>query len=276
MLFKRPPVDMLYPTGDGKNRDEYFLVEFDDIVISRVEQVFYGLLQLPGLRKRFSGLDSFSIIDPTKFYYDYAILSPEQFLYEMDPEHQVPMEEYPAIIDECMTIDTWNYCSKTMMLYAIINLVDHQYLKRVDFISPRKIYPREFLHVHSLVKEAHEKLNFLYGDIKAAIKDHPEYTTIMTNSSQLVVELLKNYDTYHLDQTLLLIRNNFNNMTAVPSTVDPNQIDHWNESDNDLIRELSDHTRCKVGRFYPTLYTDPQVEGAIFGKPVERSQSSNG
>lgn len=261
MPFKRPPVDMLYPTGEGKNRDEYFLVQYDDIVISRVEQIFYALLQMPEERQKYPGLEAFGVIDPFQFYYDYAIMSPLQFLMKMDTEQKLQVEDYLETINKCLQMDTWRYCSKTMMLYALLQLSQTKFVKKIDFISQRLITHREFLHINSLIPENHDKLGFLQGDILKLIEDRDYYTTIILDDIGILIELLKDTEKYHLNRTLLLLRNSLSSMeiTKIPGSDE----DHYVEKYAQEIIDLTKGKTCKVGRFYPTLYEDG-ADHAVF------------
>ena len=52
--------DILFPPGSKENnRDEYFLVKFDDILQAQCENILYGLFELPEYSETFPRLEEF-------------------------------------------------------------------------------------------------------------------------------------------------------------------------------------------------------------------------
>jgi len=255
--------DFLYPTGQGKNRDEYFLVEYDDIMQSSAEMCILATLLLPEDRVNFPIIDDMDVINPKELFEQCALVDELSLMMELRGDKDKLSQEYVEdVIRRAHKIDTWNQRSKTMIEYAIINLATQDFVKRIDFVNRRGFEPFEIAHLTGLFGKDIEKINFYQGNVAPLMKDHEECTTVFLNDPDEALMILKDPDAYHLFQSVLILRSSLRTHSIEYPNGDSHYIlkDHY----SDQFKKLCDLKPWKLGSFIPSLFIPPtQGEGAI-------------
>lgn len=261
-----PPIrlpDYLFPTGDGKNRDEVFLVEYDDILQSSMEAVIYGLLLMPTDRVNFPAIDEIDVIDPAELYYSMAMLDPKSFLLTVRKDASITGEYIDDVIARAHKINTWSNRSRLMMLYALVNLASTHYVKRIDIINQRGLEDFELKELEVLFGfDNMAKVNFYEGTISSILEDRPEYTTVYMRSTPELINIARNPEQFHLNGKLLLLRNSSENIEFKES--EDGKL-HPVELFNEQFIQLSEGRPWNIGRFYSKLFEPPEnYEGGIW------------
>lgn len=244
--------DFLYPTGQGKNRNEYFLVEFDNVIQSTAEMAILGTLLLPKDRPNFPIIDQMSLINPKELFEECMLVDDLPLMMELRKDDSISQQYVEEVIAKAHMIDTWNQRSKTMLEYAIVNLATQDFVKRIDIINQRGFEPFEIAHLYRLFGDDAHKINVLQGSVLSIMKDKPEYTTVYLDDPLDALEMLKYPDVYHLNQTVLLLRSSFKTHKPILRP-DGSKFDH-----EDLyagqFKELCYGKPYKLGTFVPTYY----------------------
>lgn len=251
----KPFRDYLYPVGRNQNRNEYLLVEFDDILKTSFESVLYGLLQLPDeIRDKFPGLEQFAVIDPVKTFETYCLWDAEAFLRGLLGDDTLDQEEFRDILDRAFKEDTLRLQTDTMMLYALINIAAQKYTKRVTIVNRRKLEPFELAYLRNAFDLDWRKVSVLHGSVASVLLESDVYTTVaMTDPSELL-EMLQDQAKYHLDNTLVLLQNNVRDCEV---SINDDGVVKFEESLNDEIFKLTDDTLCQVARFKSERFIKP-------------------
>lgn len=244
--------DFLYPTGQGKNRNEYFLVEFDDVIQSSAEMAILGTLLLPKDRPNFPIIDQMDLINPKELFEQCMLVDDLPLMMQLRKDESLSQEYVEDVIRRAHRIDTWNQRSKTMIEYAIVNLATQDFVKRIDIINQRGFEQFEIAHLYHLFGSDISKINILEGSILSIMKDKPEYTTVYLDDPQDALEILKHPDTYHLNQTVLLLRNSFKTHTPIPQ--EDGQSFHYEDKYEGQFKELCFGKPYKIGTFVPIYY----------------------
>ncbi len=210
----------------GDNRDENIMVEFNGIIHSESEKIFYGMKDCMILEAHpFKTYQRLLQYDSDQVYEEIAYFRPSDLVQYLNDGEEIDDDEINAIIDYA----TFNYNFSTATLLAMAgaigNLFQTDYLKNVTFVMPDQS-ENNFKYLLDIYtpKIIDEKCNFLIPDkgqsiidamknelLNAANKNTP-YTTIITNEYKLILDVLKEYKKYKADTDLFLLRNHSQNM----------------------------------------------------------------
>lgn len=216
--------DLLYPMGD--NRDENMMVEFNGIIHSESETIFYGMKDCPILEAHpFKTYQRLLKYDPDTIYSEIAYFRPFDLVQYLNDGEEIDEGEINAII-EYATLN-YNYSTATLLAIAeaINNLFQSSYLKNVTFVLPDMNENNLAYLIDIYTPEViSSKCKFVFPDegktiietmkdelLNSANQNYP-YTTIITNEYQLILDILRNYKEYKADTTLFLLRNHSQNM----------------------------------------------------------------
>ena len=251
--LKKMP-DFLYPLGEGKNRKECLLVEFDDVLQSSLEAVVYGLLAMEEDRVNFPTIDAIDVIDPIELYYSLAMLDPMSFLLTTRKDVTIGDDYIKTVIDKAHQINTWSNRSRLMMMYAIVNLASAHYVEKVSICNERGLQWFEMEHLTNLFGKDGKKVTFYGGSVSAILEENPEYTTVFMRSTHELINLARNPEQFHLQGKMLFLRNSAENVEFIQEPTGK-LVPH--ELFKEEIHSLSEGKPWKIARFYSTLFDPP-------------------
>ena len=127
--------DPLYPMGD--NRDENIMVEFNGIIHSEAERVFYGMKYCPILEAHpFKTYQRLLKCDPDTVYSEIAYFRPFDLVQYLNDGEEIDECEINAIIEYANINYDFSTATLLAMAGAIKNLFQSSYLKNVTFVLP--------------------------------------------------------------------------------------------------------------------------------------------
>lgn len=220
--------DPLYPMG--KTRDENIMVEFNGILHSESERVFYGLEGCPVLDihpfETYKRL--LSLQDPDRVYEEIAYFRPHRLIQYLNDGNKIPEDEVNAILDYANLNYDFSTATFINMAGTIKSLFQYPAIKNVTIVLPDQT-ENNLVYLSDILdpKNIKEKCNFIVPDndqtimdamkeeLKRKADDNNPYTTVITNEYQLILDVLRDYKTYKADTTLFLLRNHSENTEQV-------------------------------------------------------------
>ena len=268
--------DPLYPMGD--NRDENMLVEFNGIIHSEAERVFYGMRDCIILEAHpFKTYQTLLNLESDQIYEEIAYFRPRNLIRYLNDGEEIDEDEINAIIEYSNINYDFSTVTLLAMAGAIGNLFQSSYLKNVTFVMPDE-NSNNFMYLEDLYTPTiiQSKCNFLIPDkdqsiinamkeelLRAANANNP-YTTIITNEYQLILEVLNNYKKYKADTDLFLLRNHSQNMeqsikgdSVIYKELHTEEIIGAINGDvsKSKLENLNFPVKAKFGRFNPFPYS---------------------
>lgn len=269
--------DPLYPMGYN-NRDENMMVEFNGIIHSEAERVFYGMKDCHILEAHpFKTYQRLLKCDPDTVYSEIAYFRPFDLVQYLNDGEEIDEGEINAIIEYANINYDFSTATLLAMAGAIKNLFQSSYLKNVTFVLP-DVSENNLVYLMDIYtpEVINAKCKFLFPDpgktVIDAMKDelldsanrNSPYTTIITNEYQLILDVLRKYKEYKADTTLFLLRNHSQNMkqsikgdsvvfeelftTEILGAINGNTTDSQ-------LRNFDFPVKAKFGRFNPFPYS---------------------
>ena len=291
--------DPLYPVGG--NRDERILIEFNGILHSEAEDIFYGMKDCIVLEAHgFHTYDRLlSYNNPEKVYEEIGYFRPRDLIKYLNDGNEIDDDEISTIIEYSKM--NYDYSTYTFlnMLGALETLARTDYVKGITIVftnhreSDAKflatMFDKELLTKKFSILES--STDTVIQDIEkemleAANKNIP-YTTVITNEYQLIIDILNDYRKYKADTTFFLLRNHSQNMEQL---IKGDSV-YFNELYTDKITKIitggfsEDNipdllninfpAKAKFGRFSPTPFKTDSPVFMTFGDNQESEESSN-
>ena len=290
--------DPLYPVGG--NRDERILIEFNGILHSEAEDIFYGMKDCIVLEAHgFHTYDRLlSYNNPEKVYEEIGYFRPRDLIKYLNDGNEIDDDEISTIIEYSKM--NYDYSTYTFlnMLGALETLARTDYVKGITIVftnhreSDAKflatMFDKELLTKKFSILES--STDTVIQDIEkemleAANKNIP-YTTVITNEYQLIIDTLTNYRKYKTDTSFFLLRNHSQNMEQLikGDSVYFNEL-YTDEITNIITGGFSDKNipdlsninfpaKAKFGRFSPTPFKTDSPVFMTFGDNQESEESS--
>lgn len=294
--------DPLYP--EGGNRDERILVEFNGILHSEAEDIFYGMQDCPILEAHpfntYQRLLSYK--DTDRIYEEIGFFRPKDLILYLNDGQDIDEDEINAIIEYSILNYDYKILTELSMLGALVNLAKVDYVKGITvvFTNHREsdaaylasVFTKETLMQKFSVVESSP--DTVITDIEKELKDAADsnnpYTTIITNEYKLILDILNKYEEYKAETTLFLLRNHSENMEqfvkgdSVTVTFRELYTDEITDiingkysklNTNNILTGVDFPAKAKFGRFSPTPFKTDSPVFMTFGENQETDQSSN-
>lgn len=265
-------IDPLFPFGD--NRDERIIVEFNGIIHSESEDIFYGLDGCPILEAHpFNTYQRLLTYTPDKVYEEIGYFRPVDLVYYLNDGQYIEMDEVNAILEYAKFNYDFSVSTHISMAEAIKNLMTADYVRNVTFVLANHrdtdilylidIIGKELLEKKGSILESNSNI---IADIKSELLSMAStnpYTTIITNEYKLILDVLNDYKLYHADTNLFLLRNHSQNMrqrlndnSVIFEELYTDKITHAINGDvsKSKLENLDFPIKAKFGRFSPTPF----------------------
>ncbi len=291
--------DPLYPVGG--NRDEQILIEFDGILHSEAEDIFYGMkdciiLEAHGFHT-YDRLLSYN--NPEKVYEEIGYFRPRDLIKYLNDGNEIDDDEINTIIEYSKM--NYNYSIYTFlnMLGALETLARTDYVKGITIVfTNHRESDAKFLATMFDKELLTKKFSILESSTDTVIQDMEKemleaanknipYTTVITNEYQLIIDTLTDYRKYKTDTSFFLLRNHSQNMEQLikGDSVYFNEL-YTDEITNIITGGFSDKNipdlsnidfpaKAKFGRFSPTPFKTDSPVFMTFGDNQESEESSN-
>lgn len=215
--------DPLYPLMNMQ--DERILIEYNGIIVSDAEIIFYGMEGCPIMEAHpFNTYERLKNLSSDKIYEEIAYFRPYDLVHYLNDGQDIEYEEITAIITYAR--HNYNYSKMTYlaMTEALRTLFNSEFVKGITIIlqNPLDI---DYNVLHALFGDiVMQKCNILKinqdDNIVDAIKeeiltfknDTYPYTSLITNEYQAIIDICKNYKEYNASTMFYLLRNHSQNM----------------------------------------------------------------
>lgn len=291
--------DPLYPVGG--NRDEQILIEFDGILHSEAEDIFYGMKNCIVLEAHgFHTYDRLlSYNNPEKVYEEIGYFRPRDLIKYLNDGNEIDDDEISTIIEYSKMNYDYSIYTFLNMLGALETLARADYVKGITIVfTNHRESDAKFLATMFDKELLTKKFSILESSTDTVIQDMEKeileaanknipYTTVITNEYQLIIDTLMDYRKYKTDTTFFLLRNHSQNMEQLikGDSVYFNEL-YTDEITNIITGGFSDKNipdlsninfpaKAKFGRFSPTPFKTDSPVFMTFGDNQESEESSN-
>lgn len=284
--FYRTTRDPLYPMTN--DQDERILVEFNGIIHSEAEDLFYGMKDCPILEIHdFNTYNRLRQYDSDKVYEEIGYFRPRDLITYLNDGNELPEDEVNTILEYA----NFNYDYKTAtflnMTGALSNLMSADYLKGITFVMPNHRH-NDYLYLMDMFdnKLLNEKAQILEIDpdddlitkikeeIKVETTSQTPYTTVITNEYLLILDILKEYKEYNASTMLFLLRNHSQNMEQLIKGDHISFIEKYTDQiigaingdvSKSKLENLDFPVKAKFGRFSPVPFSTGSPSFMTFG-----------
>lgn len=291
--------DPLYPVGG--NRDERILIEFDGILHSEAEDIFYGMKDCIVLEAHgFHTYDRLlSYNNPEKVYEEIGYFRPRDLIKYLNDGNEIDDDEINTIIEYSKMNYDYSIYTFLNMLGALETLARTDYVKGITIVfTNHRESDAKFLASMFDKELLTKKFSILESSTDTVIQDMEKemleatnknipYTTVITNEYQLIIDTLTDYRKYKTDTSFFLLRNHSQNMEQLikGDSVYFNEL-YTDEITNIITGGFSDKNipdlsninfpaKAKFGRFSPTPFKTDSPIFMTFGDNRESEESSN-
>ncbi len=231
-FVNRPYFDPLYPTGAGENRDERMLIEYQGIMHSEAEEIMWGMISCDMLHqypfKKYSEIMNAHRNDPTEVYAETAFFRPDDLITYLNDGEKLPEFVVNYIKQFCKV--NYTFVPSTLIAFAgaMKRLMEEDYIESVTFafdspyILKDKRYLEDILSPELLQTKGRIILpeednpvdvrTLMSLEILRAKAEGKPYTTVVTNSIQLIYDCVTHLDQTGANEMFFLLRNNSENM----------------------------------------------------------------
>lgn len=291
--------DPLYPVGG--NRDERILIEFNGILHSEAEDIFYGMKDCIVLEAHgFHTYDRLlSYDDPERVYEEIGFFRPKDLIKYLNDGNEIEDDEIDAIIEYSKMNYDYSVATVLNMLGALETLARTDYVKGITIVFTNhresdaaylaSIFDNDILTKKFSILESSTDtvIQDIEKEMLEASNANNPYTTVITNEYQLIIDILNNYHKYKADTTFFLLRNHSQNMEQL---IKGDSV-YFNElytdkitniitggfSENNIpdLLNINFPAKAKFGRFSPTPFKTDSPVFMTFGENQETEESSN-
>ncbi len=280
----KPTRDVIFPTGNGINRDEYLLIEYPGIIHSEFEEIFYGLegcgcLQIHDFNMYRQLLDKPEL----KVYKELAYFRPDDLITYLNDGNKLPDDEVQFIKEYTNLNYDYSHSVISSMSGALRGLGNSDFIKKIIIAFPEKVDVRIFQYTHDLFGEKilrdkaivvenvdHlSRVEFLKSILAEA--EQP-ITTVITNEAQFIIDALADYKKYKCMDTFFILRNHSENMSLSLSedgVISFNEkytdeiMSYINPRQDRLIDELPLPLKSGFARYNPLPFTTEEQSGLM-------------
>lgn len=249
--------DILFPKGEFVNRDEVFVVDFDDIMQSQCENIALGLLQLEEYQEDFPLLhDMISNEDSLITYFNTAPFDKYDFL-QYIANRKLDQSYMDEVCNKAFSIDTYEYQHAPMMAYAIQELAEMDYLKKITFAFHRPIYLHDIEYLEANFEKYMDKI-YISEDslLTLAAEDYEkkEITTYLTADIDTMYQIATESDKYNIERVAIILCNTSKNMNL---KIDETQQQiNTEERKNEEFASLIELHQFSFSRYNPEPYVE--------------------
>ncbi len=247
--------DILFPPGSKENnRDEYFLVKFDDILQAQCENILYGLFELPEYSETFPRLEEFKDpnLNSSDIYYSVAVYDKYTFLKYLANDENLSKEFMDEVANKAFSIDTYDKQLLPNMAYALSELVHTDYTKEVTVVFDRPVYEHDLDYLTYYFKTEQTKIDITtdsFLDVLKADKDKKRYTTIMSGNADELWEVIRDHENYHCEDIMLVL---CENTSTIDYKLDPLTGKYEITAKyNENFMEAREYFKIKFARYKP-------------------------
>lgn len=249
--------DILFPKGEFVNRDEVFVVDFDDIMQSQCENIALGLLQLEEYQEDFPLLRTMiSNEDSLITYFNTAPFDKYDFL-QYIANRELEKSYMDEVCNKAFSIDTYEYQHAPMMAYGIQELAEMDYLKKITFAFHRPIYPHDIEYLEANFEKYIDKV-YISEDslLTLAAEDYEkkEITTYFTADIDSIYQIATESDKYNIAKVAIILCNTSKNMNLKIDTAQ--QQINTEERKNEDFASLVELHQFSFSRYNPEPYTE--------------------
>lgn len=258
------PRDPLYPIG--KNRDERILIEYDGILHSEAEEIFYGLKnagclhvypfkKYHALIKQYDAMRLQNTVEAKHYIYkEISFFQPHDLLLYLNDGIEMTPEREDFALKQCRENYRYNPITLTSFAGALIPLVQEDIIKGVTIVFPKmwnfkmvmyldKLYTHDTMKEKMLIAMPDQGENItdtLYNLMNTANDDNNPYTTIITNEYEFIKKCLEDYTNFGDQGQLYLLRNHSGNTDMVMQDGKYKFIERGNDELESLIMPQKD------------------------------------
>lgn len=207
--------DLLFPKDEYGNRDEILIVDFDTVCQSECENIALGLYQNAEYRKRFPKLNELINSDNHfDVFYNTAPFNQSSF-FDYISDNTLSDEEKKTLAIEGFSTDTYTIQNSTMMMFALTELVDQKYIKKIIFYFNRPIYEHDIGYLLANFKDYADKIIVTDESLLSLAEedaDTQQYTTYMTSKVDDILEMMQNPEKYNTVGLAFFIPKTLDNM----------------------------------------------------------------
>lgn len=236
--------DLLFPVEEA-NRDEVLVVEFDGFI----KNISEGILQTMMLNyatyiKRYPALEKFLDMTVDMRYEETALLNPAEFLTSLS-NSLTPMEietDLNTIIPQI----NYSFQRMTIFEYALINLLEQKFVKKLYFIKPSIFSQNEVSYINSHFIKFKEKIVVLKAYAYQMISHDSYATTFFMESNDELKDILNNHTADQLTGKVFTLRTTSQNTTL---NVESKEITY---SDKEFLMTKASENNALVAWMYPS------------------------
>ena len=200
-------VDPLHPIV-GRNRNEFFLIEYDSFIVNMSESLIQQSLYHPDYTmKRYPGMKSYWNMNGFARYESTAKFTPFEILSVLN-ESGLLDNEIKKDIEMYQKSDVLPFITDTAFVYIIPTLQQTNFVKGIHIIKSGDILEHEYRFLKSICPHAIDKdIQFFSGDVPSICNDF-SYTSIFMNGVQNVRNLI-NTNPSKWQDTLFIVNRGF-------------------------------------------------------------------
>ena len=283
--------DPLYPVGG--NRDERILIEYNGILHSEAEDIFYGMKDCPVLEAHpFNTYQRILQYDQEKIYEEIGYFRPRDLIRYLNDGNEIDEDEINFIIEYSLMNYDYKEATILNMMGAFAELIKADYVKGITIVLTNhretdKMFLADLLD-NSILNEKASLLETtpdrviekMEEEALEAAHDNNPYTTIITNEYQLILDILERYKAYKAETTLFLLRNHSQNMEQSIKGDSVHFLElHTKEIvgaingdvSKSKLENLDFPVKAKFGRFSPTPFKTDSPTFMTFGDSLEET-----
>jgi hypothetical protein len=204
--------DPLYPIFD-KNRDEIFLVEYENFIKNIVEGIVVNMLltrqrwinKYPNLKEFNNFFDG--------FLYDKILLynSPLECLKELS-NNTLDDDEILKDIKEIEGIsNTLQFQQSTLLEFVLLTLIKEKFIKKIIFIKSTEFDENELKYLMNIFNDNMNKIDIFSGPSEEVFESHKP-TTCFINSLDTINKCINIANINSMKDRLFILRNTNDNI----------------------------------------------------------------
>lgn len=216
--------DPLYPISN--NQDERILIEFNGIIVSEAEYIFYGIEDCQILEiYPFNTYDRLKRYPQEKVYEEIAYFRPNDLITYLNDGNPLDPNDLQFMIEYAKVNFDYSKVTYLAMTEAIRELLESDFTKSITILFANNRKSDELYLLDTIGSDIlNGKCSYLTLDhddnihdeilkeVKSMADANTPYTTIITNEYQVILDMCKNYKEYKADTVFYLLRNHSQNM----------------------------------------------------------------
>lgn len=216
--------DPLYPVSN--NQDERILIEFNGIIASEAEYIFYGIEDCQILEiYPFNTYERLKKYPQEKVYEEIAYFRPKDLITYLNDGNPLDPSDLQFMIEYAKVNFDYSKVTYLAMTEAIRVLLESDFTKSITIIFANNRKSDELYLMDTIGPEiVNGKCSYLTLDpgddihdeilkeVKSMADADTPYTTIITNEYQVILDICKGYKEYKADTVFYLLRNHSQNM----------------------------------------------------------------